>query len=817
MRYTAFFFLPLIFSLLSSCSHSIPEAYLAEGVSWELAEHRRTTVSDLRYTLFFDLPADKNADVQASETLRFSLAAPDDIVLDFREQPSLIHCVTANGKECKYSFCNEHLVIPYNYLQEGENEVSITFTAGNQSLNRRDDYVYTLFVPDRARTVFPCMEQPNMKARFSLSLRVPDGWKAVTNSKLNSSKDGILTFSETEPLPTYLFAFAAGKFENTTYEENGHRIGIYHRETDPVRLSQLSDIGHQVVFSLRWQEEFTGVAYPFQKYDLVILPGFQFGGMEHTGATFYNDNTIFLSANPTPDEELRRTELISHETTHMWFGDAVTMNWFDDVWTKEVFANYFAAEITAPLFPQLNHRLNWMKTYMNAAISEDRTTGGTSIRQPLDNMRYAGLVYNQIIYNKAPVMMRKLVELIGEEAFRRGIQRYVRTYKYGNATWEDLVDILDAETPEDIRAFSDVWVNQKGMPTLFCELKGDSIVVTETDPYGRGLHWPQSCEHRIKDGQILPNYDGRGYGFYTMDDTQLRGLLDYWPQETDATARQSLLMTLNENYLHNRFTDEEWAAKLIAWLNAESDVLTASTLVSDLYEPMQLLPAEAAEHLEGQLVRISSTHRLPSVRIQVLRLLYSLGRSEATVRYLFSIWSKQESALLSERDYMALAYELALRLPDQYQSIHDEQLSRISNPDRRQEFQYIFPSVSPLSDVRDSVFLSLAKAENRRIEPWTLKVLYNLNHSIRSEESVKYIKPALALLPEVQRTGDIFFPGNWCRQLLAGHRSLEAYQEVESFLAEHADYPQLLTNKILLGIYWLERSVSVHHILGSSD
>lgn len=798
------FILALILALTASCTESIPEAYLEEGVSWELAQHRKATISNLRYALSFDIPADKEAAIEASERLSFDLVMRQDVIFDFREEPSLIHNVTANGQECEWRYCNEHLVIPSHYMQQGTNEVSIDFTAGTQSLNRRDEYVYTLFVPDRARTVFPCMEQPNMKARFTLSLRVPEGWKAVTNSKLATDTCGLLTFAETEPLPTYLFAFAAGRFEHETYEEDGHQIGIYHRETDAVRLAQLPEIGHQVVFALQWQEAFTGVPYPFQKYDLVILPGFQFGGMEHTGATFYNDNTIFLSAHPTPDEELRRTELISHETTHMWFGDAVTMEWFDDVWTKEVFANYFAAEITAPLFPDLNHRLNWMKTYMNAAMSEDRTTGGTSIRQPLGNMRYAGLVYNQIIYNKAPVMLRKLVELMGEEAFRRGIQRYVRTYKYGNASWEDLVDILDAETPEDVRYFSDVWVNQKGMPTLMCELDGDSVRVTESDPYGRGLHWPQTCEHRVIDGQILPNYDGRGYGYYTMNDAQLTGLLDYWPKVEDATARQSLLMTLNENYLHGRLDDEQWAACLVDWLGAERDVLTASTIINDLYEPLKLRPMAT---VEAQLVAMSRTHQLPSVRTQLLRLLYSLGRSEATVRYLYSAWQKQDEALLSERDYMSMAYELALRLPEQYDAIYETQLERISNTDRRQEFRYIFPSVNPSAVARDSVFQSLSKAENRRIEPWTLKVLYYLNHPVRSGEAVKYIRPALELLPDVQRTGDIFFPGNWCQQLLAGHRSAEAYQEVEAFLAEHEDYPQLLTSKILLAKYGLERCV----------
>ena len=134
----------------------------------------------------------------------------------------------------------------------------------------------------------------------------------------------------------------------------------------------------------------------------------------------------------------------------MWFGDVVTMKWFNDVWTKEVFANYFAAAITEPLFPEVNHELNFMRTYKAAAMAQDRTAGRTAIRQSLDNMNNAGLVYNNIIYNKAPVMMRKLAAMMGEDAFKAGIREYLAEFKYGNATWEDLVAILSKHTDEDV-------------------------------------------------------------------------------------------------------------------------------------------------------------------------------------------------------------------------------------------------------------------------------------------------------------------------------------------------------------------------------
>lgn len=775
----------------------VVDVWCEEGVSWSLAEHRRTQLTELSYELAFYLPEMVEEPVMAEEVVRFCLKEAEDVVLDFREERGRIGSVRANGRPCDgVRFVNDHLVVPASALRKGSNEVQISFQAGTQSLNRRSDLIYTLFVPDRARTAFPCFDQPNLKASFSLRLHLPEAWSAVSNSRqMQPSSDGQqarpgykwLRFAPTEPLPTYLFAFAAGRMEYRYFPEYG--VGAFHRETDPQRVAQLPEIARQVGFALRWLEEFTAMPYPFSKYDIVVLPGFQFGGMEHTGATFYNDNTLFLPPNPTPDEELRRTELIAHETAHMWFGDAVTMNWFNDVWTKEVFANYFAAEITQPLFPGINHTLNWLKTY-TAAASQDRTEGRTSIRQPLDNLRNAGLIYNPIIYNKAPVMMRRMVQLMGKEAFRRGIQRYVSRFRYGNATWDQLIEILDSETPEDLQQFSRQWVDS--------------------------AYWPRRQAAHFRDGS-----DGNFYGSMQLSTQQIDSLMVYWPTERDATARQALLMNLHENYLECRLSDDRWLEFLIDRIAVEHEQLTASTLVGYLHEPLLLRLARtadadavgasvvagaAAEDAEERLMALTDTHPLPSVRTQLLRLLTGVASSSRCVEQLYQLWDAATDQRLSERDYMTLAYELAVRLPQQADAIVEKQRSRLTNPDRRRQFDFIARSVAPSATQRDALFASLAEPDNRRIEPWTLSLLYYLNHPVRGWQSVHYIEPALALLPELQRTGDIFFPANWCSNLLAGHRSLEAAQTVSHFLATHPDLHPLLRNKILTAAYRLQRA-----------
>ena len=793
-----------------------------EGVSQELAQWRRATIKELRYALRFDIPEQRSEAIEAEACIRFALARRQEVVLDFRERADLLHEVKVNGEVCGYTFVDEHIIIPKRATRRGENRVEISFTAGEQSLNRNEEYLYTLLVPDRARTVFPCFEQPNLKAEFTLQLEVPEAWEAVSNTEVEEETiDGArkhILFKPTEPLSTYLFSFVAGRLEMAEYRDGDRVIKAYHREADAKRVAQLDVIFKQVVASLHWLEEYTDIPYPFAKYSLIILPGFQYGGMEHTGATLYNDTRMFLSEHPTLDEELSRAELIAHETAHMWFGDLVTMDWFDDVWTKEVFANYFAARITEPLFPEVNHALNAIKRYTASALSEDRTPGTNAIRQELDNLRNAGLIYGSIIYNKAPVMMGKLVEIMGEEPFREGIREYLQTFAYGNATWDDLIAILDAKSEEDLAAFSDVWVNQKGMPHIALSERKGMLEIVQSDPWGRSLVWPQrfnvtfvgdgwerveevnlSAEKvvvSVPEGAkvILPNTDGRGYGLFMPTPETMDWLLAHWQEVTDETARQALLMTLYENYKAERIGHEMWMQALLNGLGRERSPLIASTICGYLGTPLREV---GTADLEAQLWQHAQQHPMPSCRQQLMRLLITHARAPKTIAMLYETWERKSHPLLSERDYTNLAYELSLRMPEKHEEILATQRARISNVDRLREFDFVSRALTPDTLAMDDLFASLLKPENRRVEPWAEKALAYLNHPLRESYAVKYIRPGLEVMQEVQRTGDIFFPKKWANALLKNHHSDEARHEVEAFFAAHPDYPTLLKNKIL--------------------
>ncbi|MBQ1748585.1 MAG: aminopeptidase [Bacteroidales bacterium] len=767
----------------------------------------------------------------------------------------------------------------------------------HNALNFRDDYLYTLNVPANARKLFPCFDQPDLKAAFDLKLTLPEDWKAVSAGSIEQvekrpeNKDVEYYFETAENIPTYLFSFVAGKFEEYVDSRDGFEIRGLYRETDPEKVAQMPQIMDQVRHSVKWMEEYTGIPFPFPKLDFVIIPGYQFGGMEHIGAIQFNDKRIFLEKNPTQDQLLSRAELIAHEVSHMWFGDLVTMKWFDDVWTKEVFANYMASMIVAEQFPDINHNLNFIRNYHISALEEDRTDGSHPIAQRLDNLKDAGLLYGNIIYKKAPIVMRKLHQLMGDEPFRTGLQKYLKKFSYSNATWDDLIDILSDEAPDaNLKAFSQSWVKERGCPTIFSDLSNGVLTVTQKDIQGtkayrkllsditgieqteRDIVWPQTIDNHIyynphslgwhilydekevfvymdklsktielssKYGPVrkygfknyfkkgFPNYDGTGYGRFSLSQelTNTQTPLFLYDKEE---PRLSQLMNIYENVLMHNISADRAANVFVDEIKNWSEPLLASSAADYLSSLMNL--CENQKDIQESLLAIRNLTGYSLAKQKALRILISKATEKDIVEKLYDIWKEQSEPLLNQTDYINLSYQLAIRYPDKWREILDEQLSRLDNPDKRKEFEFVSRACNPDPKKQDELFAELLEPKNRKIEPWALSVLSLLNHPLREPESNRFIRPALDELLEVQQTGDIFFPKNWCTSLLSGHRSPEARQILLDFLKEQlilqkqagrqnkqnnkasesgeskAPIPQPLLNKLLMAGYFLLNS-----------
>jgi aminopeptidase N len=774
--------------------------------------------------------------------------------IDFKQPRASVSSVGVGAADIGFEIVNDHIVIPAAALQVGRNEVEIEFLAGDGSLNRNREFLYTLFVPDRARFAFPCFDQPNLKARFNLTLEVPASWQAVANGRQIehdvSGGRAVFAFAETKAISTYLFSFAAGDFQVVRGARGGREMRIYHRETDSTKVARnTSAIFDLHATALDWLEDYTGIPYPFEKFDFVLIPSFQYGGMEHPGAILYRASSLFLDESATQNAMLRRASLIAHETSHMWFGDLVTMDWFNDVWTKEVFANFMAAKIVNPSFPEVDHELRFLLAHYPAAYAVDRSEGANPIRQELDNLNEAGTLYGAIIYQKAPIVMRQLETLIGMERLREGLRQYLLEYQYRNAAWPDLIRILDSRTEGDLATWSRVWVEESRRPTVnvapSIDAEGNfiSLALKQSDPAGAGRVWSQqlhvmlarpadvrvlpvqldAASAEITDVQgpapdfILPNGMGVGYGLFELDTASLAYLLDNVSSLSGALTRGVVWLNLWDAVLEGRVRPERFVDVLGAALVSESDELLTQRLLGYLracywrYLPVPERNRRAPE-IESLLWGLIAGAESASLKATYFNAFRSVAVSDDALGRLEGIWDGEltiEGLPLSERDYTRLAFELAVREVDSWESILDRQEARIENPDRAARFIFVRPALSADLAVRDRFFESLRDVANREHEPWVLEALGYLHHPLRAGAAEKHILPSLELLEEIQATGDIFFPKNWLDATLAGHSSESATRAVRGFLEDHPDLPARLRGKVLQSADGLFRAASI--------
>lgn len=829
-----------ILMIFSCQSVKRPALLLEKGISKELAVFRKNQVSEVAYGLSFAIPEKKESPILSQLVLRVKLShARTPLYLDFNEKKENLKSLLVNGKEIAVLHEKEHLIVPSTHLLKGENTIQIEFIAGNLSLNRNDDFLYTLLVPDRASTLFPCFDQPDIKATYRLSITAPKSWSVLAGAPLSQKTeqgDSIeYQFDESDKMSTYLFSFVAGNFKSVSQNLDNFPMTLLYRENNPEKLKE--SMGP--IFSLHRQsisflEKYTQYPFPFKKMDFVTIPVFQYGGMEHVGAIQYRESTLFLDNAATNSEKLNRGKLIAHETSHMWFGDLVTMKWFNDVWMKEVFANFMADKIMNPAFPDVNHDLQFLTAHYPSAYAEDRTKGTHPIRQNLANLKDAGSLYGSIIYNKAPIMMRQLEATMGAEAFQRGIQKYIRKYANSNADWENLVTIFDKETPVDIKKWSDVWVNQSGRALFTDQIAYDttgaikSFLIRQQAEDSSLNVWPQVFEIGllypdetkrikvvVKEGlteveaaiglpkpiSIIYNYDGYGYGVFPIDADNL----DKIPEIKDEVARAYSYINLYENTLTAKIAPMKAFESCLKGISQEENELVVKLLSGQLNSLFWKFLTEKQQlgsqrELETMLYKRLQEDLPANVKKILFGLFGEIACSETAKESLYQVWNKEvviANLKLNEDDYVNMAMNLAMYQHKKSAEILKKTRDLISNSDKQKRFDFLLPSLSDDELVRDAFMESLKQEKNREKESWVQLALANIHHPLRQQRAKKYLRECLDLIEEVQLTGDIFFPKGWLVNSVGKYSSAEAFDIVNDFLKENPEFSPILKRKLL--------------------
>ncbi|OUS95373.1 aminopeptidase N [Rhodococcus sp. NCIMB 12038] len=358
-------------------------------------------------------------------------------------------------------------------------------------LDPADDrtYLYTQYEPADARRVFPCFEQPDLKAPFTFVVTAPQEWEVISNQQVAERDDTaggqVVTFAPTLPISTYITAVVAGPYHRVDSEWSGGDLTIPLGVLCRASLAQYLDA--DTIFEITRQglgffAEGFDYPYPFGKYDQVFVPEYNLGAMENPGCVTFTEAYVFRGA-ATDSQYEGRANTILHEMAHMWFGDLVTMVWWDDLWLKESFADYMGALANAEATRWTDAWVAFANRRKAWAYLQDQLPTTHPIVADIVDLEAAKLNFDGITYAKGASVLKQLVAYAGRDAFFEGARRYFRAHAFGNTTLTDLLTELSATSGRDLTSWARAWLQTTGVSALSLERDADGgATIVQTDP-----------------------------------------------------------------------------------------------------------------------------------------------------------------------------------------------------------------------------------------------------------------------------------------------------------------------------------------------
>ncbi|GAB4151302.1 MAG: M1 family aminopeptidase [Planctomycetota bacterium] len=834
------------------------------GIPIELAKARMAQIRSVAYRLTFRLDAGAK-DVTGSAWIAFELenGPGSPVILDFEgEGLSEIRVNEADPLGAVVRR-NGHVVISPSLLHEGGNEFYAEFRSDvartGTPLTVYDDesdgksYYYTLVVPADAHRLYPCFDQPDLKATFEITLEVPIGWSAVSNAP--PAEDGAeivggrqrLVFRPTRPLSTYLMAFAAGPFsviERTWPGIPGIDAGTPARMF--FRESQRAHVDAQALFTLhenalRWMADSMATAYPFGKLDFVLVPGFPYGGMEHAGAIFYREKALAFDHPPTASELTRRSTLIYHEVCHQWFGNLVTMRWFDDLWLKEGFATFFSYECLQDLEPERGAWLRFLQGVEPRAYEVDATPGSVPIYQPLPNLEDAKSAYGPIVYNKAPAVLKELHRRLGASAFRKGLRAYLREHAFANAGWRDLAGALARASRTDLSEWSERWILAPSLPVVRARIEANDegiverFTVEQRAAFGSGT-WPlalrllaldpggswrtfrlsgDSAEIEVPGmtGRqaplcVIANPDDDAYGIFLPDPHSRDWLLEHIGELRDPVLRAVAISSLFQSVREAEADPLRLAEVLTGLLRDEQDPDTHAWILglidSALYSYVSPSRGAPLRQRLAQMLHRQLSSGIPGRELQTFRFLARHDNGSETIALCRAVARSDDlprGLVPGKQDrFLALACLLASGQENGEQTALE---ARFADQDLAKE-TFLARAAIPTPENKEAywrTYTSLSEVP----EQWIQDSLPWFHWQGQEHLTARYLKPALDLASWVKNHRRIFFMPAWLDQFVSNQSTPEALRAVQAFA--DADLPADIRQKLLQSTDKLRRKV----------
>jgi len=779
----------------------------ANNLELSFAQARKKQVKSLRYEL--SLSFQKGAEEysgNAKITLELNNKAKP-LSLDWFGKK--IEKVAVNGTVISdYLEKKGWIEIPARHLKKGtsatiEIEFLNAFNKEGTGLQRvvdpedKNEYLYTDFEPYQAHELFPCLDQPDLKAELTLDITAPSDWIAIGNEPVAKQEklSNELTrtfFQTTKPLSTYLYFVGAGPYVEWKDQEEKIPLAIYARKS----LAKYVDAPNLFATSkkgLQFFVEYFGYPYPFSKYALIFVPEFGWGGMENPGAITLNERNLFRG--PVPISRIEgRNGLILHEMAHMWFGDLVTMVWWNDLWLNESFASYLA---NIALDRALGSKSAWQDFASSKTWGywQDQLVTTHPIETPVRDVRSAKGNFDGITYAKGAAALQQLHFLVGEESFRSGIRSYFQKFAFQNATRADFVAEIASASGKNLTPWTRAWLQTAGpnkVKALWsCSGGKLSSLALEQRPSSSGTLAPHRTRVGLfqKHGEelefnisvdaaysgkltklevpesecpdfVYPNLDDKDYALFSLDEISLKSA----ESVLKGGVKDPLLRLLVWNTLNQMVRDAElnplrYLEMAISGLETENDdgvlgvILGRHSALTDVWKQylssadrMNLAPA-----LETMLwKRLSSSVAGSSRQMSFYDFYVRIAQSKPALEQLASILEKNEPPAGIELDQdrrWSIIYALARKGHPNALSLTETELKRDPS-DTGQRAAYAARVAVPQLEAKRKFWNEILKPE--KIPPSTLEAAAAEFHQPNELEISKfYVQEYFSRLKQV--------------------------------------------------------------------
>ena len=389
----------------------------------------------------------------------------------------------------------------------------------------KKEVISTQFESHFAREAFPCVDEPEAKATFDLSIKFDQTEGEIVLSNMpevdadRRKETGLWTFDTTPRMSSYLLAFALGDLQGKTAKtKNGTEVGVFSTKAHALKsLDFALDIAVRVI---DFYEDYYGVKYPIPLSYHVALPDFSAGAMENWGLVTYREVYLLVDDNSTVKSRQNVALVVAHELAHQWFGNLVTMKWWDDLWLNESFANMMEYVSVDAIEPSWNIFEDFQTAGLPLALQRDATDGVQSVHVEVKHPDEINTLFDPaIVYAKGSRLMHMLRRWLGDDDFRTGLKIYFEKHQYGNTIGRDLWDALSETSGKDVAAFMDAWLEQPGYPVVTAEVVDDTLVLSQKQFFiGEGVDenriWPiplnsnwQGLPETLTEARLeIPNY-----------------------------------------------------------------------------------------------------------------------------------------------------------------------------------------------------------------------------------------------------------------------------------------------------------------------